>query len=106
MVGFVLIALAVGLGWLAPVDRAVLQWVAARRDCDATRFAAALSIVGAGEVSLLLTAIGATVCLLRRQPCVAGTLFLLYLSIPVEFALKHWLAQAPPSSVIPPLSAC
>jgi membrane-associated phospholipid phosphatase len=104
--GFLLLALAVGQGWLLPLDRAALSWVAAQRDCASVRWAAGLSIVGAGEVSLAMTATAGAVCLLRRRPRAAASLLLLYLSIPIELALKHVVAQPLPGALYPIPPAC
>lgn len=104
--GFVGLAGAVSQGWLLPLDQAVLASVAAQRDCGSLRVAAALSVLGAGEVSLLLTAAGAGICLWRRQPRAAAALFLLYLSIPIELALKHLLAQPLPGQQFPIPAGC
>jgi len=104
--GFVAVTLAVGNGWLLPVDEAVLGWVAARRDCGAIAAATALSFIGAGEVSLLLTALLVAGALLRRQPHAAAALLLLYVSLPIELALKHTLAQPLPGVLYPIPGAC
>ncbi|HLI25465.1 MAG TPA: phosphatase PAP2 family protein [Chloroflexota bacterium] len=104
--GFVAVALMVADQRLLALDHAVLRTVAARRDCEAMRAAAALSIVGAGEVSLLLTATGMALCLLRRQPRAAAALGLLYLSVPIEVGLKLWLPQPPPGVLYPVPAAC
>ncbi|MBX5491378.1 MAG: phosphatase PAP2 family protein [Chloroflexi bacterium] len=104
--GFVAVALMVADQRLVPLDHAVLRAVAARRDCEAMRLAAALSIVGAGEVSLLLTAVGGTLCLLRRRPPAAAALLLLYFSLPVEVGLKLWLPQPPPGLLYPVPDVC
>lgn len=105
-VGFGALGLAVAARWLLPLDEAVLRAVATRRDCDTVRLAAALSLVGAGEVSLLLTAAGMALCLLRRRPRAAAALTLLYLSLPVEVGLKLWLPQPPPGTLYPVPPAC
>jgi undecaprenyl-diphosphatase len=100
------LALAAGQGWLAGVDRAILGWVAAARDCTSIARAAWLSMLGAAEVSLLTTAAAATVCLLRRRPRLAACLLLLYLSVPIEIALKFLLAQPPPGAFFPFPETC
>src|SRR4051812_13960196 len=91
--GFVAITLATASGGLLPADETVLAWVAARRDCSGIAIATALSFIGAGEVSLLLTALLAAGCLVRRAPRAAAALLLLYVSLPIELGLKHLLAQ-------------
>jgi diacylglycerol kinase (ATP) len=104
--GFVAVTLAAAGGWLLPADRAVLAWVAAERDCGSIAAATALSPLGAGEVSLLLTGLLAAACLARRQPRAAAALLLLYLSVPIEFTLKHALAQPLPGAFYPIPGAC
>lgn len=104
--GFLVITLAAAGGWLLPADQTVLAWVAAQRDCSSIGAATALSILGAGEVSLLLTALLAAACLARRQPRAAAALLLLYLSLPIELALKHTLAQPLPGALYPIPGAC
>jgi hypothetical protein len=104
--GFLLLAFAVGQGWLLPLDRAALSWIAAQRDCASITWAAGLSVVGAGEVSLAMTATAAAVCLLRRRPRAAASLLLVYVSIPIELALKYIVAQPLPGALYPIPSAC
>lgn len=105
-VGFGALGLAVAARWLLPLDEAFLRAVVARRDCETVRLAAALSVVGAGEVSLLLTAAGMALCLLRRRPRAAAALTLLYVSLPIEVGLKLWLSQPPPGALYPVPAAC
>jgi membrane-associated phospholipid phosphatase len=103
---FLAITLGAASGALLPADEAVLAWVAARRDCGGIAVATALSVVGAGEVSLLLTALLAAGCLVRRQPRAAAALLLLYVSLPIELGLKHTLAQPLPGVLYPIPGAC
>ncbi len=103
---FVVWTVAVGLGWLLGLDRLALEWAAEWRDCPTIAAAAALSIVGALEVSLLLTALGAGLCLLRRRPRAAAALFLLYISLPIELALKLGFPQSPPGGLYPFPAVC
>lgn len=104
--GFTAISLAAAGGWLLAADQATLAWVAARRDCGGIARAAVLSFIGAGEVSLLLTALLAAACLMRRQPRAAAALLLLYVSVPIELALKHTVAQPVPGALYPIPGAC
>ena len=98
---FAVLTMAVGLGWVLPLDLAITAWVAAHRDCATIARAAALSVVGAGEVSLLFTALGIVLCLRARRPCAAASLLLLYLSLPIELGLKLWLPQPLPGALYP-----
>ena len=104
--GFLLVTLAAAGGALLPVDETVLGWIAARRDCASMGVATALSVIGAGEVSLLISALLAAACLLRRQRRAAAALLLLYLSLPMELALKHLLVQPLPGLLYPIPGAC
>jgi membrane-associated phospholipid phosphatase len=104
--GCLAVTLAAAAGWLLPADQSVLGWIAARRDCDSIRLAAALSLLGAGEVSLLITALLAAACLVRRQPRAAAALLVLYVSLPIEVALKHTLAQPLPGTLYPIPGGC
>lgn len=104
--GFLVVTLAAAGGALLPADETALGWIAARRDCASMGLATALSVVGAGEVSLLLTAVLAAACLSRRQPRAALALLLLYVSLPIELGLKHALAQPLPGVLYPIPGAC
>ena len=98
---FAVLTIAVGLGWVLPLDLALAAWMAAHRDCATIARAAALSVVGAGEVSLLFTALGMVLCLRARHPRAAASLLLLYLSLPIELGLKLWLPQPLPGTLYP-----
>ena len=98
---FALLTLAVGLGWVLPLDLAIAAWLAMHRDCATIARAATLSVVGAGEVSLLLTAVGIALCLRGRRPRAATSLLLLYVSLPIELGLKLWLPQPLPGTLYP-----
>jgi undecaprenyl-diphosphatase len=104
--GFLAVSLAAASGLLLPADQTVLSRIAAWRDCGRIGQATVLSIIGAGEVSLLMTAILAAACLARRQPRAAAALLLLYVSLPIEVALKHTLTQPLPSTLFPIPGAC
>ncbi|HLH21079.1 MAG TPA: phosphatase PAP2 family protein [Chloroflexota bacterium] len=104
--GFLVITLATAHGWLLPVDEPMLRWIAAHRDCGDVALATGLSFAGAGEVSLLLTALLAAVCLVRRRSRAAAALLLLYLSVPIELGLKLTLAQPLPGVLFPIPGAC
>jgi membrane-associated phospholipid phosphatase len=96
IVGFLALACAAAQGWLFGLDHAVMDWVAAQRDCEVIRAAAALSVLGAGETSLLLTGVAAAIWLARRRFHAAAGLLLLYISLPVEIFLKFALIQPGP----------
>jgi undecaprenyl-diphosphatase len=104
--GFLALTLAVRAGWLFPADRAVLAWVAGWRDCGSIGVATALSVIGAGEVSLLLTGLVAAGLLLQRRPRAAVSLLLLYLSLPIELGLKLVLTQPLAGLLFPIPAAC
>lgn len=104
--GFLAQTLAVRAGWLLPADRAVVGAVAAWRDCGSIGLAAALSLIGAGEVSLVLTGLIGAGLLLQRRPRAAASLLLLYLSLPIELGLKLALAQPLVASFYPIPAAC
>jgi membrane-associated phospholipid phosphatase len=95
-VGFALVTLAVQQAWLLPTEQAAMAWVAATRDCATIGLAARLSIFGVGETSIFLTAVAAAACLALRQPRAAAALLLVYASLPIELALKHWLVEPLP----------
>jgi len=105
-VGFAVVTLAVQQGWLLPTEQAAMGWVAATRDCATIGLAARLSIFGVGETSIFLTAVAAAVCLAVRQPRAAAALLLVYASLPIELALKHWLAEPLPGLLYVIPAAC
>src|SRR5207248_2790544 len=78
VLGFLALTIAVAQGWLFGLDHAAMDWVAAQRDCAEIQTAATLSILGAGEVSLLLSGVAGAVWLARRRFRAAFALLLLY----------------------------